>query len=75
MCQMHHVHCALCVIALNAHLRTFLDLKPVIRFHINWLLTNRMKVIHVYQVIMDDITTITLDVKIIVILSQLYQSV
>ena len=33
--QMHHVHCALAVFALNAHLRIFLDLKPMIGFYIN----------------------------------------
>ena len=35
--------CALRVFALNAHLRIFLNLKPVIRFNITWLSTNRMK--------------------------------
>ena len=39
-----NAHCALRVIALNAHFRIFLRLKPVIRVHITWLSTNRMEV-------------------------------
>ena len=34
----------LALFALNAHLRIFLDLKPVIWFNITWLSTNRMEV-------------------------------
>ena len=42
--QTHHAHCAMCVFALNAHFRIFLDLKLVIRFNIAWLSTNMMEI-------------------------------
>ena len=42
--QMHYVHCALRVLALNAHLRIFLDLKPVIRFLYYLAFDQRMEV-------------------------------